>query len=199
MSDAHSDTPLEDVLLAFSVELAQDKATKATLERYLKLYPQYTGDLIDLLSELRLPERARTNIAEDEAVFQRAWHEFAGTVPRPDAAGPSQDPFADFRGQNFVLLAQTLRIPRSILIALRDRLVIASSIPAPFLARLIRAMRSTAQDLLAYLEQPPVVASAANYKSDEKPEAPAKVSFEELLDNSGVTPDQKKNIYTSTD
>jgi hypothetical protein len=196
MSPAHSDTLLEDVLLAFSVEPAQDRAT---LERYLRLYPQYAEDLIDLLSELRLPGRERADIAEDEAAFQRAWREFAGTTPRADAAGPSADPFTDFRGQGFVLLAQTLRIPRSVLIALRDRLVIASSIPAPFFDRLARAMQSTAQELLAYLDQPPVVARAANYKSDEKPEAPAKVSFEQLLDNSGVTADQKKDICASSD
>lgn len=199
MSAAHPVTPLEDVLLAFSVDLAQDKATRAILEHYLKLYPQYAEDLIDLLSELRLPERERSNIAEDEAVFQQAWHDFAGTAPQPDVAGPSQDLFADFRGQKFVLLAKTLRIPRSVLIALRDRLVIASSIPAPFLARLTRAMQSTAQDLFTYLELPPIVAPAASYKSDEKPEAPTKVSFEQLLDNFGVTAAQKQDICTSTD
>jgi hypothetical protein len=195
MSPEHSDTLLEDVLFAFSVEPTQDRVT---LERYLKLYPQYTGDLIDLLNELRFPGRESTMVREDEAVVQRAWNEFAGTKPRPEATVPSKDPFVAFRGAAFVLLAQTLRIPRSVLIALRDRLVIASSIPAPFLARFVHATRSTAEDVLAYLEQPPVVAPAASYKADQKPEAPEKVSFEQLLDNSGVSAEQKTDIYTSS-
>ncbi len=196
MSPAHPDTLLEDVLLAFAVEPAQDRAT---LERYLKLYPQYARDLIDLLNELRFPGRKSANIDENEAVLKRAWHDFATTTPRTESAGPAKDPFAEFRGTAFVHLAQTLRIPRSVLVALRDRLVISSSIPAPFLARLIRTTQSTTQDLLAYLEQPPVVARAASYKSDEKPEAPAKMDFEQLLNNSGMTSDQKRDIYTSSD
>lgn len=194
MSPADSDTLLQDVLLAFSVEPAQDKAT---FERYLKLYPQYAGDLVDLLNELRFPGRADTVPPEDEAVFQRAWDAFAGTQPGSAATALSKDPFAAFRGMAFVLLAETLRIPRSVLIALRDRLVIASSIPAPFLGRLIHATRSTAEEMLTHLEQPPVVASAASYKSEQSPEATTKVSFEQLLDNSGVGAEQKTDIYTS--
>src|SRR5688572_6154750 len=138
MSPAHSDDLLEDVLLAFSVEPAQDRTT---LERYLKLYPQFAGDLIDFLNELRFPGREGIGIVEDEAIFQRAWNEFASIPQRPIL-----DPFAGFRGTAFVALAQNLRVPRSVLIALRDRLVIASSIPALFLARLVKATRSTIED-----------------------------------------------------
>lgn len=195
MSPADSDTLLEDILFAFAVEPAQDRAT---LERYLKLYPQYAGDLIDLLNELRFTGRQSTILPEDEAVFQRAWDAFSGTQPRSEPPAPSKDPFAAIRGTAFVLLAQTLRIPRSVLIALRDRLVTASSVPAPFLDRLIRATRSTTEEMLAHLEQPPVIASAASYKSDQNPEAAAKVSFEQLLDNSGVSAEQKTDIYTSS-
>ena len=196
MRPAHSDALLMDVLLAFSVEPAQDRST---LERYIKLYPQYAVDLIDLLNELRFPGRESASITEDESLFQRAWNEFTSVPPRSDAAGPSNALFANFRGTEFILLAQTLKIPRSVLIALRDRLVITSSIPEPFFARLIHATGATAQDLVAYLEQPPIVARAANYKSNDKPEALTKVSFEQLLDNSGLNADQKRDIYKSPD
>ncbi len=196
MSSADSDTLLQNVLLAFAVEPHHDRAT---LERYLKLYPQYAVDLVDLLSELRQSSPLRADIREDEAAAKRAWDEFAGTVPRAEGTPSLADPFAAFRGVAFANLAQALRVPRSVLIALRDRLVIAASIPTPFFARLVRATRSTADEFLRYLELPPVIAPAASYKSDQKPEAPAKVRFDLLLDNSGVTAEQKEDIYTSVD
>jgi hypothetical protein len=196
MSPENFDTLLEDILLAFSVEPSHDRAT---LERYLKRYPQYAGDLIDMSHELRLPGRDLQNAVEDEAVFQRAWQQFAKTVPGTEPSRPVTNPFDAFRGTAFAALAQKLRIPRSLLIAFRDRLVIASSIPGAFLARVARAARSNVADLMAHLELPAVVAPAANYKADQKPAAPAKVPFEELLDASGVTPDQKTDIYTSSE
>jgi hypothetical protein len=196
MSDSEPDTMLPDVLLAFAVEPSHDRAT---LERYLKLYPQHAVDLIDLLSELRQAPSPRSAVQDSETAAKKAWDEFAGTKPRPESMTPLSDPFASFQGVAFASLARTLRVPRSILIALRDRLVIATSIPAPFFARLIRATRSTAEEFGRYLDLPPVVAPAASYKSDQKPEASAKASFEQLLDNSGVTADQKRDICTSSD
>lgn len=193
MTNANAKTALEDVLLAFAVEPSHDPAT---LQRYLKLYPEYAVDLIDLLSELRQPQSARTDVRESEAAARRAWNEFASTVPRAEDVS---DPFAAFTGIAFVTLAQSLRVPRSILIALRDRLVIAASIPAPFFARLIRATQSTAETFQHYLDLPPALAPSASYKSDQKPEAPSKVSFELLLENSGITAEQKKDICTSAD
>ena len=195
MTRSDSSMVLEDVLLAFAVEPSHDRAT---LERYLKRYPQYAVDLIDLLSELRQSPSPGTDIRDDEAAASRAWNAFTTTVPRAEDF-VSSDPFAAFRGIAFVALAKTLRVPRSVLIALRDRLVIVASIPTPFFARLVHATRSTAEEFRRYLDLPPVVAPAASYKSNQKPEAPTKVSFEQLLDNSGLTAEQKKDIFTSTE
>src|SRR5688500_9924175 len=115
MTSADSNMVLQNVLLAFAVEPSHDRAT---LERYLKLYPQYAVDLIDLLSELRQSPPPRTDIRENEAAAKRAWSEFAGTAPR--AENSPSDPFAAFHGVAFITVAQALRVPRSVLIALRD-------------------------------------------------------------------------------
>ena len=195
MNDSEPDTMLPDVLLAFAVEPFHDRAT---LERYLKLYPQHAVDLIDLLSELRQAP-SLSAVQENETAAKKAWDEFAATKPRAESTTSLSDPFAPFQGVAFAGLARTLRVPRSILIALRDRLVIAASIPTPFFARLICATHSTAEEFSRYLDLPPVVAPAASYKSDQKTEASAKVGFEQLLDNSGVTADQKRDICTSSD
>lgn len=194
MTTLKQEMPLEDVLLAFSVEPVHDQPT---LDRYLALYPQYTEDLIDLSLDLRIEGRGISGASEDEDAFQRALEQLrgAGVV----GARNSANPFDAFRGASFAALADTLRIPRSVLIAFRDRLVIASSVPQAFLARIARAAHTTVADLLAYLDLPPVVVGAVNYKADAKPASSQKVSFEALLDSSGVTSEQRADLYTSSD
>lgn len=196
MSATDSDTKREDILLAFSVEPSHDKAT---VERYLALYPHYAEDFIDLLGELRSPPVLRHSVVEDEGAAKRAWNAFTATPLPSDGAASIANPFASFTGPTFVALAEGLRVRRSILIALRDRLVHASSIPAPFLNRLARATEFPAEKLLSYLNLPAVVPVGASYKANEKPAAPAKIDFEKLLDNSGISADENRDIFTSTE
>ena len=195
MSTADTDSLLEHVLLAFAVEPSHDKAT---LERYLSRYPQYATDLVDLLSELRFSSEGIVHSTDDEFAAQKAWYAFTAMPPRAERPGLVMNPFASFQGPAFVALATELRIRRSILIALRDRIVIATSIPKPFLKRLAIATRSTTEVLLEYLDQPTTVAPGASYKSEGKPEAPAKIEFERLLINSGVTSEEKDDIFISS-
>jgi hypothetical protein len=194
MSPAKPEVPLEDVLLAFSVEPFHDRAT---LERYLNDYPQFAEDLVDMSHELRIGGRGVSGILEDEATFQRALNQFVGASAQ--VSGTAANPFDAFRGLAFAELADTLRVPRSILIAFRDRLVIESSVPPAFVARIARSARTNVADLMAHLQQPPVLAATANYKADQKPSASGKVALDALLDASGVTPEQKADIYTSAD
>ena len=68
MSPAKPEIPVEDVLLAFSVEPFHDRTT---LEHYLKHYPQFAEDLVDMSHELRIGGRSVSDAVEDDATFQR--------------------------------------------------------------------------------------------------------------------------------
>jgi hypothetical protein len=185
---------LEDVLFAFSAEPQHDRPT---LERYLHTYPQFVEDLIDLSHELRMPGRPLSEVTEDEQTFQSAWTNFKAAAAA--AAREATNPFARYQGMAFVSLAETLRIPRSLLIVFRDRLVALTSVPDVFLGRLAKATGATVADLKTYLELPPV-AAAASYKSDQKPAtAPEKANFEALIDASGLTKEEKVDIFTAAE
>lgn len=194
MSPVKPEMPLEDVLLAFAVEPVQDKPT---LERYLKKYPQFAADLIDLSHELRLPGRGFSEAVEDEATVQRALQHLVGVSARTPAA--AVNPFDTVRGEAFANLADELRVPRSLLMAFRDRLVIASTVPAAFAARVARGLRTTVADLMKHLELPSQLAPQASYKADGKPTAAEKVAFDALLKSNGVTEEQKTDIYTAVE
>ena len=43
------------------------------------------------------------------------------------------------------------------------------------------------------------MAATANYKADQKPSTSGKVALDALLDASGVTPEQKADIYTAVE
>jgi hypothetical protein len=85
------------------------------------------------------------------------------------------------------------------MIAFRDRLVIAATVPTAFAARVARASRTTVTDLISHLELPSQLAPQASYKADGKPTAAEKVAFDELLKSNGVTEEQKADIYTAVE
>jgi hypothetical protein len=192
MSPVKPEMPLEEVLFAFAVEPVHDRAT---LERYLELYPRFAEDLVDLSHELRIGGRGLSEAVEDEATVRRALQQLVGASARATAANP----FDAFRGEAFADLADTLRVPRSLLMAFRDRLVIASTVPAAFAARVARGARTTVADLMKHLELPSVLGPQTSYKADGKPSAAEKVAFDALLKSNGVTDEQKTDIYTAVE
>ena len=194
MSPVKPEMPLEEVLLAFAVEPVHDRAT---LERYLELFPRFAEDLVDLSHELRIGGRGISEAVEDEATVQRALQQLVGVTPRAQATAPN--PFDAIRGEAFADLADSLRVPRSLLIAFRDRLVVASTVPAAFAARVARGARTTVADLMKHLELPSLLAPQASYKADGKPSAAEKVAFDALLKANGVTDEQKADIYTAVE
>ena len=194
MSPVKPEMPLEEVLLAFAVEPVHDRAT---LERYLERYPAFAEDLIDLSHELRIRGRGISRAVEDEAKVQRALQQLVAAAPRAQAA--VANPFDAFRGEAFVDLANALRVPRSLLIAFRDRLVITSTVPSAFAARVARAVRTTVADLMRHLDLPSQLAPQASYKAEGKPAVADKVAFDSLLKSNGVTEEQKTDIYTAVE
>jgi hypothetical protein len=193
MSPVKPEMPLEEVLLAFAVEPVHDRGT---LERYLELYPRFAEELVDLSHELRIGGRSLSE-AVDEATVQRALQQLVGASARAQAT--AANPFDTVRGEAFADLADTLRVPRSLLMAFRDRLVIASTVPAAFAARVARGARTTLADLMKHLELPSQLAPQASYKADGKPSAAEKVAFDALLKSNGVTEEQKTDIYTAVE
>ena len=184
-----SERSAEDVLYAFSVEPRHDRQT---LERYLKSYPQFADDLLDLSHELRISANLGPAdvLAEDEASFQAAWQQFAAIAPRGVSSATAGTLFDRFKGKSFVALAEALLIPRSVLVALRDRLVVPSSIPQGFIRRFAVVVNATVEAVQEYLALPPVTSAATSFKADQKPAAQAQITFEALLAQSTLTEEQ---------
>jgi len=180
------------VLDAFAVE---SEPGRLTLERYLRLFPEYAGALIDLSRELsrQVCDDTGTLSAADQALIDAAWSKHATAIPAAAA-----DLFAALSVDDWRAVARRLDVPRQVVTALRERRVLFRSIPGRFLQRFAEATAQT----VAQLETswaPAQLAGARTYKADSKPTAGEQVTFEQVLIDAGVPAEKRAELLADSD
>ncbi|MDD9981889.1 MAG: hypothetical protein OXU81_11125 [Gammaproteobacteria bacterium] len=190
MSGATGQPPKHDVLDAFAVE---PDPGRETLERYLRTYPQYAPELVDLSRELarQFPADETPLSAEDQAKIDAAWLRHAAA-----AAAATADPFAALSVQDLRDVAKRLDVPRQVLTAFRNRRVQLSTVPRRFQARLAEATNSSLDQLVDALSSPRSSEFARSYKSDRKPTADDAVSFEQVLIDAGIPEERRAKLMS---
>jgi len=179
----------EEVLDAFAVE---PSAGRETLERYLRAYPEFAAELVDLSREL---SRAITDDEDaalspsDQALIASAWRRHAA-AGRADAADPLAALSVDERRE----LARRLGVPLQVVSAFREHRVIIDSVPAWFLESFAGAVSVARDALVATLAGPATPASARSFKSDDKPDAGVRVTFEKILADAGVDEARRREL-----
>ena len=193
MSPADARPSRESVLDAFAVE---SEPSRSTLERYLRLYPEYAGELIDLSRELN--REACNDTAPLSAAYRAsvdaAWSQHAAAVPARAA-----DPFAALTVEDWRAVARVLDVPRQVVTALRERRVSLMSIPRRFLQRFAEETRSTLVQLEASWGPARQLAGARSYKADGKPTAGEQVTFEQVLIDAGVPVEKRSQLLAEAD
>lgn len=178
----------DEVLDAFAVE---PDTGRATLERYLRDYPEYAEDLVDLASELSREVVVKEGplSTEDQALIHAAWKKHVKAAPKPVV-----EPFSVWSAMEVRKVAASLEVPRQVLTAFRERAVLAASVPKPFMERLASALESSFDRLTAYLEAPGGLSLARSYKADSKPKTAPLVTFKQLLIDAGVPAEKRKEL-----
>jgi hypothetical protein len=182
-----------EVLQAFAVEIAPGQST---LERYLRLFPEYAEQLVDLSRELDREVIDDTGPLSDgdRVLIDEAWSDYAAAVRLV-----ATDPFAALTVDDWRGVATHLGVPRQVVTALRERRISLASIPRPFLERLAEAVRSSVAQLEATLTLSGF-AAARSYKADTKPTARGgQITLEQVLIEAGVAPDRRAQLLASTD
>lgn len=178
----------EDVLDAFSVEPDLDQFT---LERYLRDYPDYAEEIVDLAAELTCVDiSAPVDLLPEEYVLiENGWKRFMNAN-----TGITTNPFANLSAIKLKEIAHTLNIKRSVLSAFRECSVIATSVPRQFMQSLADAIGCETDILLQYLMNPPSINLGRSYKSDTKPQLIKAVSFEQLLIDAELPEADRKRL-----
>ena len=191
MSRATGEPSRQDVLDAFAVE---PDTGRATLERYLRDYPQFATELLDLSRMLASPfwDEETPLSSEDRAKIDAAWLRHAAAVPNPVA-----DPFSSLSPRDHRKIAERLGVPRQVLTALRHRRVILSTVPGPFLARPCGPHQHLARsNLSGFCRSPPLLEPARSYSSERKPVTSEAVSFEQVLIDADVPEDKRAELMS---
>lgn len=186
----------EEVLLAFSVEPTYDKKM---LEKYLTNYPEHTDALIACSIELMLNEtRNIETVRTSEEGIAQAWKRFQFAIDQP-AEASSQNPFSSLDPAAFKLLAKTLDLNKLFLTRLRDRAIVAATIPHQFVQKLAAALGKPVDTVLDYLQSPPAMVSAHSFRSTGKPAVTDQISFQKAVETSHLTPAQQETLRDMQD
>lgn len=186
-AEQHSRPSEEEVLLTFSVEPTHDRET---LEQYLKEYPEHAKALVTCSIELMVDATRSDDVAvTSENAVDRAWQRFQAVVSQSDDVLVT-NPFATLNPTAFRSLARKLDITNLLLIRLRDRAIVAATIPRRFVQRLATELGATAEAVMDYLQSPPAMVSGHSFRSAVKPAVTEQISFAEAIEMSQLTPAQ---------
>lgn len=190
MTSAPNNPSLEEVLDSFAVEPQHDRAT---LERYLREFPEHTAELIDLSRELS------RQIAEEEGELSpmaKALIDTAWQVHSVAPQGAVADPLADLSPDELRSLAQTLDVPRQVVTAFRERRVLLGSVPRRFMERFAAAVQSSVEDFVSVLTLRSAPRVQRSFKADTKPVQAEAVTFERLLRDAGVPAAKRQELMS---
>ncbi|MCP3440661.1 hypothetical protein [Bradyrhizobium sp. CCGUVB14] len=192
MSPAGARPSREDVLDAFAVETIPDRAT---LERYLRLYPEYAAELVDLSRELGRECHDETGplTADDSKLLDAVWARHAAALPTA-----ATEPFAALTADDWRKVARRLDVPRQVVTALRERRVLLISIPKRFLQMFADAAGSTIALVEAAWGSPESYL-ARSYKADSKPTVGEQVTLEQVLIEAGVPAEKRIRLLSEAD
>ena len=193
MSRSPDGASRQDVLDAFAVE---PDPGRATLERYLRDYPQFATELLDLSRMLASPikDDASSLSSEDQAKIDAAWLRHAASAPAAVV-----DPFSFLSLQELREIASGLGVPRQVLTAFRHRRVVLSTVPRSFLRRLAEHLNATTEHLVRTLSLPPHAIYEHSFRSDRKPVSSEAVSFEQVLIDAGAPEDERARLMSESE
>ncbi len=191
MSAPDSHPPLEDVLDAYAVE--QDTGS-GTLKKYIRSYPEYAGDLVDLSRELSkfIVENDEPLSTKDAVRIDEAWERHVAEAPMPVTDLLATLSVAELRS-----VAERLGVPRQVLAAFRERRVEIASVPQLFLKRFAAVLNSSVERLIASFTLASSPALARSYKANTKPVVHALATFEQLLIDAGLSNEQRAALMAN--
>ena len=186
---------LEEVLDAYAVEAVHDRAT---LESYLRDFPQFAEELVDLSREIsRVVQYDESPLsATEEALIEKAWQNHARPLAR---SAEEVDPLANLSVPQLREVAHQLGVPRQVITAFRERRVKLESVPKSFLSAFARALGCTVDLLSNAVSATSGPEFSRSYKADIKPTVGEAISFEKLLIDAGVSEAKRAELLAKED
>ncbi len=143
------DADVYEATLAFDQALDAAPNDRTLLRRWAARFPEFEDDFITLGLSRSVPGAAEP---------------IAARSPLTGLASEAQA-----RGLSALALAQTLRLDRTLLLRLDQRVLEAWTLPAALIDRLAQALERNTDEIRAYFDGPPKLASGTHYKAKATP------------------------------
>ncbi len=197
------DTDLQNALQEL-VESGERPDAEA-LERIAARHPRHAAELTDFAVEWALQELLPGGVSkeEGESAVPAAMQRFRARLAEPDrqagnvALPPAGDPFAERTAAELKQVAAVLGLDKTLVAKLRDRKVVAETVPAELRAGLAAELEVPPAAILAHLAQPAVVYAGASFKAAGKPEVGPKETFAEAVRRSFLGAQEKARWLAS--
>jgi hypothetical protein len=204
-----------DVLYQFALNYHHPDPQQ--LDDFVRRHPGYADALTTLAIELALEHvSANENVdavdsnepdTETTEMLSRAMSRFqnrlysvctaqsATVAPRsPDSNAIAHDPFALRSPEQMQIIIGKLDASPVFVMRLRDRGIDAGTMTAGFIHYVAEALEEPAAVVHAHFVAPAQVQTRTFFKSDAPPAAGRKLTFEDAVRNSGLTPEQQAKL-----
>lgn len=196
-----------DVLYALA--LAMPTPDPKTLDEFVRRHPQHAAALTEFAVELALNAQSIGDEEGDEAVdgavspaVSRAISHFQNVSFElekkglPEAPKSFANPFASLSTEGFRAYAATLGANSIFVMKLRDGRIEPESLFArPGFCRVAaNGLNVPVEALMAHVRSGPTVNTQQLHKSDSKPVAHKRETFEEAVRSSGMTSEQQRHL-----
>ena len=196
-----------DVLYALA--LAMPTPDPNTLDAFVRRHPQHAAALTEFAVQLALNSETLGDEEGDEAVDEvvspavsRAISHFQNVSFELEKKGLSEapiafaNPFRTLSTEGFRAYATTLGANSIFVMKLRDGRIDPESLYArPGFCRIAAAgLDIPVEALMAHVRSGPTVNAQQLHKSDSKPVAQKRETFEEAVRSSGLTPEQQRHL-----
>ena len=197
------DADLQDAFQEL-LELGEEPDAEA-LERVVARHPEHAAELTDFAVEWALQELLPE--ADDDggpSAVPAAMERFKGRLAELDRAGTEgrstpEDPFADRAPAELAALASALGLDKTLVAKLRDRKIVAESVPAELRDGLATQLEVPAAAIVAHLDRPATVHAGASFKAAGKPAAGPKETFADAVRRSFLDDSDKTRWLAATE
>jgi hypothetical protein len=209
MNSSIGQNSLDELLDAYCE--ASEEPNREILAEWIARYPQFERELIDFtvawIQSEELPELA-DNQQDKEAGLQAGLriaqqiYEKMGTdglvqksPSRPKLVSLILD--GSLRGWPTDDFAQRINLSVAILRKLESRLITVATIPGNLIERISASLQRDRSEVIAYLEQEPVIQRDLRYKSKQSPRLGRQQNFFDAVRNDGELSDEQRTYWLS--
>lgn len=216
MSQTQSNTSLRDAMYAMS--LAKPIPDVETVEEFVRRFPEHAEALTDFAIELAMDALAHgtdddevempVNMEVEDPSVSRVMSNFqnrlfdkaqkrASELPARAETVPVVNPFATLDRNRFRALTSRLEINSAFLSKLRDRAIEPATIPRGYCQHIAEEMDERLEVITSHLYALPEAVHARQfYKADAKPILGVRQSFEDAVQSSGLTEEQRRRLLS---